>query len=208
MSSPSLGTQRTVRIIDLDSTISIKTKLVFPINEGLLFNRWVPPAVIINDDTYAIDKNNYDSLYTICPQHDIVKHTNNNHNYRIIQDMLISSSDFNKYDFTVNKGFNVIDYITGVLYECRILYAYYNSASMDIKKISWRVYVDHLKINIIMSTSMIKTLLLSNYSNYIVSINMNNGLDVFEKKKKKSNNAISSKKNGIRSKKSSKYEVI
>ena len=208
MSSPSLATQRKLTILNLDSTISIKTKLVFPINEGLLFNRWVPPSVSLNDDTYVIDKNNYDSLYTICPQHDIVKHTNYNHNYRIIQDMLISSSHFNKYDFAVNKGFNVIDYITGVLYECRILYAYYNSTSTDIQKISWRVYVDHLKINIIMSTSMIKTLLLSNYSNYIVCINMNNGLDVFEKKKKKLNNANCSKKTGNRSKKSCKYEDI
>ena len=208
MSFPSLATQRKLTILNLDSTISIKTKLVFPINEGLLFNRWVPPSVSLNDDTYVIGKNNYDSLYTICPQHDIVKHTNYNHNYRIIQDMLISSSHFNKYDFTVNKGFNVIDYITGVLYECRILYAYYNSTSTDIQKISWRVYVDHLKINIIMSTSMIKTLLLSNYSNYIVCINMNNGLDVFEKKKKKLNNANCSKKTGNRSKKSSKYEDI
>ena len=63
---------------------------------------------------------------------------------------------------------------TGILYECRILYAYYNDTSNNVDTIKWRVYVDQLKLNLILSTFLIKKLLLNNYSNTIIKINISN----------------------------------
>ena len=37
-------------------------------------------------------------------------------------------------------------------------------------ELSWRVYIDHLQLNIVISTFLLKKLISSTYSNYIVQL--------------------------------------
>ena len=196
MSSSLLGTNKSLKLVKNDFTVVTATKQTFQINQGLLFNRWVPPSVVLNNDTYVIDSTNYESEYKLCHQQDIIKGNNFNHKYKFIQEILLNSTnEFTKFDFTFNKGFHIFENITGVLYECRILYAYYHDKSDNIRDIKWRVFVDQLKINIIMSTYMIKKVLLNNYSDKIMQMSISNDLLINESKKKKSQVTVKKQNN-------------
>ena len=164
---------QTFKFIDESNEIVTKNKRIHPKNKKLLLNRWVPPCVSLNDDIYVIDEYNYHEHYTVCLQKDIIKPTNYMEEYNTIQIKLAlkKKSYFSISTFRNNKAFNIIDFCSGNIYECRILYAYYNN-SMDPNddELSWRVYIDHLQLNIVISTFLLKKLISSTYSNYIVQL--------------------------------------
>ena len=160
----------TLVFLNYDNSYTSKTKRIHIKNKNMLLNRWVPPAVSQNDDLYIIDDYNYSNEYTILEQKDIIKHADHATQYKQIQHMLLDNTFFSKYDLKKNKAFNFIEYTTGCLYECRILYAYFNTEEIDVNDISWRVFVDELNVNIVMTTFMIKKLIGSIYSNYVIQL--------------------------------------
>ena len=185
MSSSIVVADKPLKLVKHDYSIVTITKQAYQVNQGLLFNRWAPPSVVLNNDTYVIDPANYEAEYSLCHQQDIVKGSNYTNKYKFIQEMLINCNEFNKFDFTFNKGFHIFDSSTGGVYECRILYAYCQDDSYNISDIKWRVFVDKLNINVIMSTYLIKKALLGNYSDKIIQMSVCNGMLINESKKKK-----------------------
>ena len=84
---------------------------------------------------------------------------------------LKNKSNFSISTFRHNKAFNIIDFCSKNIYEGRILYAYYNNPmDKNDDDLSWRLYIDHLKLNIVISTFLLKKLISSTYSNYIVQL--------------------------------------
>ena len=127
----------------------------------------------LNDDLYVIDQYNYHVHYSIFLQKDIIKPTNYMEDYKNIQIRLAlkKNSSFSISTFKHNKVFNVIDFCSSNIYKCRILYAYYNNPmDKNDDDISWRLNIDHLKLNIVISTFLLKKLISSTYSNYIVQL--------------------------------------
>ena len=166
---------QTIKFMNDNDSVITTVKRVYPINKALLLNRWVPPCVALNDDLYVKDQSDYDTHYTIVKQKDIVKPTNYMEEYQNIQVSLsiMGHPIFTKFTFKHNKAFYVVDFCSGNVYECRILYAYYNDASnKNVNNISWRVYVDNLKVNMVMTTFLVKRLICSTYSNYMVQLIM------------------------------------
>ena len=167
------GNFQSLKFIDDGDTVSTKVKRIYPSNKDLLLNRWVPPCVSLNNDLYVKDPSDYDTHYTIVKQKDIIKPTNYMEEYKNIQVSLSMQGEpiFSKFTFRHNKAFNVIDFCSGNIYESRILYAYYNdAANKDVNNISWRIYIDNLKLNVVMSTFLVRRLVCSTYSNYIVQL--------------------------------------
>ena len=164
---------QTIKFINSSGVIESKVKQIYSVNKNGLLNRWVPPSVTLNDDTHVLDEVNCTSHYSMCLQKDIIKPNNCMEEYQNIQISLVNkeNSFFNSSMFAMNKAFNVVDYWSNNMYECRKLCACYNnSQNKDIDDIKWRVCIDHLKLNVIMSTFLIKKLISSNYSSYLTQI--------------------------------------
>ena len=160
---------KTLNFLTNDCIVAFKTKQVFDMNKNLLFNRWVPPSVSTNGDTYVIDVNNYYQHYYVCSQKEISK-KNYIDDYNQIQNILIQKFQFRRAEFKYNKGFNIIDHNTDHIYEIRILYAYYINQEKSIDDIKWRLYVDFLKMNVIASTFLLRKLMRSPYSNLLIKL--------------------------------------
>lgn len=163
---------RDYKVLNNRSEIVTLSKFIHSFNRDMLFNRWVAPSVVMNSNVYVIDDSNYRHLYSICLQRDIIKNQNRMSQYKSIQQMLISLSGFCKYDFIWNKAFNIIDYNSGNLYECRILYAYFISTNKSLDGIRWRVFIDDISMNLILKTSLIKKLMSTSYTNCIIQLSL------------------------------------
>ena len=165
-------TIRCYRVLNNEFNIVDMYKCIHPVNRNMLFNRWVPPSVAFNNDVYIVDTNNYRDLYILCLQKDIKKNNNTMSNYKSIQQIVIQNSDYNEYDFVWNKAFNVIDYETQKLHEIRILYAYFICNEYTLENVRWRLFIDDLKLNITVKSSLVKKLMMSSYSNSIIQLSL------------------------------------
>ena len=81
-------------------------------------------------------------------------------NYKTIQQIVVQNLDYNEYDFVWNKAFNVIDYETQKLHEIRILYAYFICNEYKLENVRWRLFIDDLKLNITVKSSLVKKLMM------------------------------------------------
>lgn len=163
---------RHYRVLNNEFNIIDMYKYIHPVNRNMLFNRWVSPSVVLNDDVYIVDHYNYRDLYTLCLQKDIQKNNNTMSQYKTIQQMAIHSLDFHENGFVCNKAFNVIDFETQKIHEIRILYAYFISNKYTLENIRWRLFIDDLKMNLIVKTSLVKKLMKSTYTNNITQLSL------------------------------------
>ena len=146
------------------------------VNKNCMLNRWVPPSVAKNDNLYVLSSRFYEEHYCVCAQKDIVKHSNYIQEYKYIQSYLLQTKELiTKHDLVQNRAFNVYDILSESIYECRILYAYFEETTTKEKQIHWRCYIDEINMNLILSTFLIKKCMFSTYSNYIIKLNLKEG---------------------------------